>query len=478
MCIAVTKNNKKDTEASTAAAASLHSSRPRGPSKMLKMAWMPIWTVFASLYIFGSLWFGIVGMTWASVVCYIVDSASGGRYEKMMTEFLNPKGGEPKGLMKSLSEAALNKKENYIHFASLLYTAIGDFGYWAIIFYLRNNDIGGLMLPLMVHSFWMGHFFIMGVNDLHYVAHTQISNNQKNHMFKYEILNNICMYIIEPMHGFLPLFWLDHHVKIHHKESNGPDDIQGVTFFERNFYNYICFVADIPLQWYVRGPLHHVRNGDKATAIHMVLAWCASLSVGISLTMWDVTTGVLLFWIPHLTRSLVFNSSNEYVQHALVDGRDGRPHDPANNSFLLLKAVPRFNYPRGIRSLPDNFEERWHAVHHAFPHKGMVGQAELAPKVKCNLVFDTDYISFKQAVMLRNTKKLAQWWCPGYDFGNDKYKVSQYAEADKKLDMKGREKLLESFFYPAYDLDDMGEWIYAPSFPFNLMELGPMQKHV
>ena len=35
-----------------------------------------------------------------------------------------------------------------------------------------------------------------------------------------------------------------------------------------------------------------------------------------------------------------------------------------------------------------------------------------------------------------------------------------------------------AFFYAAYDLDDMGEWIYAPSFPFNMMDLGPIQKQV
>ena len=93
-------------------------------------------------------------------------------------------------------------------------------------------------------------------------------------------------------------------------------------------------------------------------------------------------------------------------------------------------------------------------------------------------MFDTDYISFTDAVIFRNTKKLAQWWRPGYDFGNSEYKVSRFAEADKKLDMAGREKLLDSFFYAAYDLDDMGEWIYAPLFPFNMMDLGPMQKQV
>ena len=379
----IMKSNNKGTiaEASTTTNTSqdvcnsVHSKRPRGPSKLVKMAWMPIWTMFATWYFVSKIWMGIVGIKWAAMVCYVIDSATGGAYERMMMEFLNPIGGEPKvQWLKTLSEAVLNKKENYVHFAAILLIAIGDFSYWGAMLYLRSKDIGGLMLPLMLHCFWMGFFFISGVNDLHYVAHKRISNNQNNHMFKYDILNSFCMYVMEPMHGFIPLFWFGHHVKIHHKESNGPDDIQCVTFFERNFFNFVCFVADIPLQWYVRGPLHHVRNGDTAMAIRMVLAWCVSLSVGISLTMWDSTAGVLLFWIPHLTRTLMFNASNEYMQHALVDGRDGKPHDPANNSFLLLKPIPKLNFARGLRSMPDNVDERWHAVHHAFPHAGMIRQ--------------------------------------------------------------------------------------------------------
>lgn len=75
-------------------------------------------------------------------------------------------------------------------------------------------------------------------------------------------------------------------------------------------------------------------------------------------------------------------------------------------------------------------------------------------------------------------EKLAGWWRPGYNFGDENVKVSQFADQDKKLDLKGRANLLESFLYPAYELEEMGDWLRNPRFPFNLMELGPMQKVV
>jgi len=469
-----------DANAGNATAAKFHEARPRGPHKLAKMAFMPIWVLCAGIYISGTFWFGIVGMTWVSMVNYVLDHVSSGKFERFMIEWLNPVGGKPSlAIGKFWSEKLLNRPvEHYVHMASLGSITFGNFFTWASILYMRANDVGGTMLPLLVHLYWMGFFFISGVNEFHYMAHYQIAKSKKNHIFKYEWMNWFVIYVLEPMHGFVPGFWLDHHVKIHHKESNGPNDIQGVSFFERSFYNYICFVADIPLQWFVRGPLVHYRNGDKNVAMQSALNGICFLGFGAMLTKWDTLAGVLLFWIPHITRSMIFNSSNEFVQHALVDGRDGKPHDPANNAYILLKMIPRYNYPRGLRSLPDNYEERWHAVHHAFPLKGMSGLESIAPKVKCNLVFDTDFISFKQALMLRNTKKLAEWWRPGYNFGNDNYKVSKYAKHDQKLSLEEKAKLLDTFYYPAYDLDDMGDWIYAPSFPFNMMELGPMQKHV
>ena len=96
--------------------------------------------------------------------------------------------GVPKeGIIKNLSDKMVNKKEYYVHFASILYVTCGVIAAWAAILYMRINDVGSWWGPLLVHFYFMGAFFIVGVNDLHYVAHHQVSNNQKNHVFKSEL---------------------------------------------------------------------------------------------------------------------------------------------------------------------------------------------------------------------------------------------------------------------------------------------------
>ena len=375
MCKPTNEQARDNATMSTAEVDAVKYVQPPNPPRWKKALFFPLWITVFLIHNIGMIWFLFGIFAVSHPVNFVLDKITFGMFDKMLCEFLNPKDGEPKsGLAKYISEMVLNKKENYVHFAAIVYITFGVAFHIGSIVYMRANDIGGWFLPLFCHLYYMGAVFPSGINDLHYVAHTQISNNQKSHMFKSELINGFCRFVLEPCQGFIPEFWLNHHVRVHHKESNGPDDIQGVSFFERKYYNYIWFVADIPLQWYLRGPLHHIRNGESEIAIQMFLGEFLYVAAGIALTRWDTFAGLLLVWIPHIIRSMNFNASNEYVQHALVDGRDGNPHDPANNSFLMLQPAPTSTFARGLWSKPDNFEERWHAVHHNFPHKGMVGQ--------------------------------------------------------------------------------------------------------
>lgn len=444
------------------------------PSQIKKIVFFPIWCLSCTIFIVGSLW-RMIGLKVVSHYSHLLfDIATLGHFERILSELLNPKGGLPKpGLASYISSALINKKEHYVHFAAITWVTFALTLCWSSILYMRANNIGSWYGPLLVHFWQLGSVFPVGVNDLHYAGHFQISNNKKSHLFRSEVINFIVRYIIEPMQGFIPAFWLNHHVRIHHKEHNGPDDIQGITHFERNFKNFIWFLLDMPLQWYIRGPLVHFTNGNKMIGLEMVFSEIVFLCFGVALTKWDIYAGLLLFWIPHVTRVLCFNGLNEYMQHALVDGRWGNPDDPKYNSFLLLQPSRPPCSARGLRyGFADNFEERFHAVHHNFPHKGMIGQDAYVSKIKCHLVFDTSYVAFVGAIFKRDFNSLAEWWRPCYLAD----KVSDKQASDAKLSLEEKARLIESFLLPAYDLDEMGDWIKRPPFPFNMMDLGRMQR--
>ena len=203
---------------------------------------------------------------------------------------------------------------------------------------------------------------------------------------------------------------------------------------------------------------------------------------GVGLWTKDPLTASLLIFIPHVIRLFGFNAMNEYTQHTLVDNRTGKPEDPANNSFLLLHESPTSLFPRGLRKKGENWEDRWHAVHHNFPRKHMSQQGKECAKIQCNLVFDTDYATFRKAAILKDVKVLADAWRPGYKFteppplspatGKPDTRALE-SGPDAALDQAGREAVIESFFAPAFSESECGDWVRAPSWPFSVMAKPP-----
>lgn len=171
-----------------------------------------------------------------------------------------------------------------------------------------------------------------------------------------------------------------------------------------------------------------------------------------------------------MIRMICFNSVNEYMQHALVDGRWGNVDDAKYNSFILLKPLRHLAFTRGLRfSLADNWEERFHMVHHKFPHMSMTHYSEYVSKVSCHLVFDCDYLQYQMAVFQRDFVSLAKWWRPTHS------RSDPQAKLDEALDINAKAKLIQSFTMRAYNTDEVGHWVDHPPFPHNVMILGPLQ---
>lgn len=210
----------------------------------------PIWLATCLTFIAGTLWYGKICIGVTDKLHKIIDAATFGEFGHRLQNWIAPKDNLPKpGFETYLADLLLNRPEkDFVHMTSILYLTVMVGIHVGGVLYCRMNDFGGWGLPLLLHMWYMGSAFVTAINDLHYVAHYQVSNNQKSHMFRSELINAFCRLVLEPCQGFIPEFWLNHHVLIHHKESNGPDDIQGVTFFERKFYNFIWFVSDLPLQ--------------------------------------------------------------------------------------------------------------------------------------------------------------------------------------------------------------------------------------
>ena len=448
------------------------------PHPIVRLLCQPVWYGALLVHAWGTLWIALCAFIWAPIINTIIDLVTFKQFSTFLERNWNPPDAtyKPNSIVGRLAPLVLNKPvEHGYYLWAIMYQTIGISITWAGIIYMGYTGVGSWYGPLMLHMYYIGALWLAGINELHYVGHLQVSSSTTSHVFKYEILNHLCGLIIEPAQGFVPQYWLNQHVLIHHKKNLGPDDIQGLSYFERNFTNFGWFVADMPLQWYIRGPLHHHRFGNTKLALWMVFTELLHLAIGVALSVYLGTmTGIYLVFIPILTRSMGYAAGKEYSHHAIVDGRAGDPEDSSNNTCIILQPTPRSYLAPGLRAVLDNFEERWHAVHHHFPRFGMINQGTVANKVKCKFVFDTDFVKFKQAIILAEVEKLATWWIPGYSFAGEV--VSEQSKLDAQLDHAGKVKLMKSFLLPAISEEEMGDWIKEPSFPHFMMKPSPLQE--
>jgi hypothetical protein len=113
-----------------------------------------------------------------------------------------------------------------------------------------------------------------------------------------------------------------------------------------------------------------------------------------------------------------------------------------------------------------------------------------------------DYASYRGAVVFKDVPKLAKAWRPGYKFkasdsgafmgmGETENEVAHEVEvaqskgkkaepkkrrkatedpAPEEYDQSTKERLIESFFQPAFSHAECGPWARSPSFPFSVMK--------
>eukprot|EP00811_Abedinium_folium_P002666 NODE_12447_length_1224_cov_3.440292.p1 GENE.NODE_12447_length_1224_cov_3.440292~~NODE_12447_length_1224_cov_3.440292.p1 ORF type:complete len:380 (+),score=70.21 NODE_12447_length_1224_cov_3.440292:70-1140(+) len=341
---------------------------------------------------------------------------------------------------------------------------------WVGVLYMRLQ-LGLVIAPLLLHIVVMGAGYSgLGLNEIHYHAHKQVSTIQTSHVFKPEPLNAFVTWVLQGAMGFSPGFWLHNHVRIHHKENNGHNDIQTVSFFPRSPDNFFYFGCEIPLQWHVRVALHFWSKKDRATALKVMAGSIVQLGGGALLTLHDPLAAFLTLWLP-LAQRMTVNAANEYVQHAYVD--QSAPFSIPRNTWVIVKPTPTAKmdqlFPAGV--VPShNWAERLHAVHHLYPtmrssEQWVHFQEHYATFQKQrHIMFDiaeSAYEKFLLATICHDIDGLAEMLV---------------------LDATKEEKVeeIKSLLGAAYPREACGTWATLPPWPFSAMsyDVTPRSKPV
>ncbi|KAJ9667270.1 hypothetical protein H2201_002471 [Coniosporium apollinis] len=217
-------------------------------------------------------------------------------------------------------------------------------------------------LFLYYHFSWL-HGVLHCLMQGWYVGTYTLMRHQHIHMngilaSRHAWLDSTFAYILDPLMGHTWNTYYYHHVKHHHVEANGPEDLSSTLRYQRddllNFLHYLgrfCFLVWLDL------PLYFLRKGKPLMALKAGSGELANLmAIYLLATYLNFRATAFVFIVP-LSLLRIGLMVGNWGQHAFVDDVD--PDSDFRSSITLIDvASNRFCYNDG-----------YHTSHHLNPRR-------------------------------------------------------------------------------------------------------------
>ncbi|KAK5127264.1 hypothetical protein LTR08_004472 [Meristemomyces frigidus] len=198
-----------------------------------------------------------------------------------------------------------------------------------------------------VYTLWCAGSFTL-------MLHNHIHNNgvlAKN----WKWLDLALPYVLEPLMGHTWDSYYYHHVKHHHVEGNGPNDLSSTLRYQRDdLLNFLHYVGRFLLLVWLDLPLYFLRKNKPALAAKTFVSEMGSYAFLYLMWRWDAKAATFVFLIPFVQLRLGLMIGN-WGQHALVD--EIEPDSDFRSSITLV-------------DVPSNrfcFNDGYHTAHHLNP---------------------------------------------------------------------------------------------------------------
>lgn len=209
----------------------------------------------------------------------------------------------------------------------------------AIALFCRFSYIHGVLHFAMQMSF-VGSYTLMMHQHIH--MRGILSPN-------FWLFDTVFPYITDPLMGHSWNSYFYHHVKHHHVEGNGPDDLSSTIRYERdNVWHFLHYLGRFFFLIWLDLPLYFLRKrrtvvGLKAGAWEM--GWYFTL---VCLFRWNAKATTFVFLMPLLMLRIGLMVGN-WGQHALVDADE--PDSDYRSSITLIDVpVSSFDIPVKMRA--------------------------------------------------------------------------------------------------------------------------------
>jgi fatty acid desaturase len=218
---------------------------------------------------------------------------------------------------------------------------------------------------------------------------------------------NTMKWIIEFMglfYGLPPRLYYYHHIKMHHREGNGPHDLSSTEKYQRDsFLHWLHYFLTFVFLGPILLPSYFYRRNKKDFALKVLIGYLFFYTFLITVSLLNAKGALIVFVLPTLLCWFGLMSGN-WTQHAFLDQEN--PDDSYLNSITVIDAL----YNQRC------FNDGYHIGHHLYP--GM-HWSEMPSEFQNNLneyhqkrtvIFKTlDYQTIWVFLMFKNYKKIAQY---------------------------------------------------------------------
>lgn len=141
-------------------------------------------------------------------------------------------------------------------------------------------------------------------------------------------------YILEPLMGHTWDSYYYHHVKHHHVESNGPDDLSSTIRYQRDeLKDFLMYVGRFLVLIWIELPLYFLRTGKRTLAAKCFVSELTSYLTIFLLARYSFRPTLFVFLIPLLLMRIAMMVGN-WGQHAFVD--EVEPDSDFRSSITLI----------------------------------------------------------------------------------------------------------------------------------------------
>ncbi|KAJ4313152.1 hypothetical protein N0V84_009577 [Fusarium piperis] len=267
----------------------------------------------------------------------------------------------------------------------------------ALYLFYNFTWIHGVLHFVMQFSY-MGTYTLMMHQHIHMrgILHKRLA-----------LLDHVFPYILDPLMGHTWNSYFYHHVKHHHIEGNGPNDLSSTIRYQRDsLLHFLHYTGRFFFFIWAELPYYFIRKGRVSLAFKAAFWELSTYASLYTLCRINPRATVFVFLIPLFLLRLGLMAGN-WGQHAFVDADE--PDSDYRSSITLID----------VASNRHCFNDGYHTSHHLNPMRhwrehpvSFLKTKHIYASQQALVFHDIDYLMVTVRLLMKDYKRLAECLVP------------------------------------------------------------------